>query len=199
MSSECLRASKEQHTHGEEPVLLFVRSSNRPRQSPQTWGAAEIQNTQHSCFLFVRISAQESGANQTKSSVISICDARLSIVALLSSPPLSLSLFVSLQRAIDLTGRTPRNRSQCGDEAVPSFALARTSCPPPQPPQKKTQVTSPTACGALFSARTTPQPSQNLVEPWWNPSGSGIVVEPSWNLPQGCRTETNLQNPEMSC
>ena len=28
----------------------------------------------------------------------------------------------------------------------------------------------------LFSARTTPQPSQNLVEPWWNPRGT---------LPQG--------------
>ena len=34
---------------------------------------------------------------------------------------------------------------------------------------------SPTACGALFSARTTPHPSQNLVEPWWN----------SWNLTPG--------------
>ena len=35
---------------------------------------------------------------------------------------------------------------------------------------------SPTACGALFSARTTQQPSQNLVELWWNPRGT---------LPQG--------------
>ena len=44
-------------------------------------------------------------------------------------------------------------------------------------------MTSPTACGALFSARTTLQPSQNLVEPlwnWWNPGGT--LVEPSWNL-----------------
>ena len=41
-----------------------------------------------------------------------------------------------------------------------------------------------TACGALFSARTTPQPS----EPSWNPGGT-LVVEPWWNprgtLPQG--------------
>ena len=41
---------------------------------------------------------------------------------------------------------------------------------------------SPTACGALFSARATPQPSQNprgtLVEPWWNCGGT--LVEPSW-------------------
>ena len=59
---------------------------------------------------------------------------------------------------------------------------------------------SPTACGARFSARTTPQPSQNLaeprgtlVEPWWNPGGPlvepwwnprGTLVEPSWN-PRG--------------
>ena len=89
------RKQRTTHARRQEPVLLFVRSSNRPRQSPQTWGAAEIQNTQHLCFLFVRISAQESGANQTKSSVISICDARLSIVAILSSPPLSLSLCLS--------------------------------------------------------------------------------------------------------
>ena len=47
---------------------------------------------------------------------------------------------------------------------------------------------SPTACGAVFSASTTPQPSWNpggtLVELWWNPGG-----EPWWNprgtLPQG--------------
>ena len=38
---------------------------------------------------------------------------------------------------------------------------------------------SPTACGAFFRTRTTPQPSQNLVEPWWNPGG--ILVEPWWN------------------
>ena len=58
---------------------------------------------------------------------------------------------------------------------------------PPQKKGKKAQVISPTECGALFSARTTPQPSQNLVEPWWNPGGT--LVEPSWNprgtLPQG--------------
>ena len=38
-----------------------------------------------------------------------------------------------------------------------------------------------------FFARTTPQPSQNLVEPWWNPRGT--LVGPWWNprgtLPQG--------------
>ena len=45
------------------------------------------------------------------------------------------------------------------------------------------EVISPTACGAFFSARTTPQPSQNRVEPWWNPRG--ILVEPSWNLSSG--------------
>ena len=43
--------------------------------------------------------------------------------------------------------------------------------------KKEAQVISPTARGALFSARTTPQPSQNLlVEPSWNPRGA---------LPQG--------------
>ena len=34
---------------------------------------------------------------------------------------------------------------------------------------------SPPACGALFSARTTPQqwnPGGTLVEPWWNPRGT---------------------------
>ena len=45
-----------------------------------------------------------------------------------------------------------------------------------QPTKKKAQVISPTACGALFSARTTLQPSQNLVEPSWNPGGT--LVEP---------------------
>ena len=38
------------------------------------------------------------------------------------------------------------------------------------------QVISPTACGDLCSARTTPQPSQNLVEPSWNIGGT--FVEP---------------------
>ena len=41
---------------------------------------------------------------------------------------------------------------------------------------KQAQVISPTACRAFFSARTTPQPSQNLVEPRWNPGGT--LVEP---------------------
>ena len=43
-------------------------------------------------------------------------------------------------------------------------------------PKKTAQVRSPTACGALCSARTTPQPSQNLAEPSWNPGGT--LVEP---------------------
>ena len=38
---------------------------------------------------------------------------------------------------------------------------------------------SPTAWGA----RTTPQPSQNLVEPSWNPRRT--MLEPSWNLTSG--------------
>ena len=42
---------------------------------------------------------------------------------------------------------------------------------------------SPTACGALFSARTHPaalaEPRGTLVEPWWNPGGT--LVEPWWN------------------
>ena len=46
--------------------------------------------------------------------------------------------------------------------------------------QKEAQVISPTACGALFSDRTTPQSSWNpggsLVEAWWNPGGT--LVEP---------------------
>ena len=48
---------------------------------------------------------------------------------------------------------------------------------------------SPTACGALVSARTTPQPSHSWnpggtpVEPQWNPGGT--LVEPSWNLTSG--------------
>ena len=46
---------------------------------------------------------------------------------------------------------------------------------------KKDQVISPTACGALFSARATPQ--QILVERSWNPGGT--LVEPSWNLTSG--------------
>ena len=42
---------------------------------------------------------------------------------------------------------------------------------------------SPTACGALFSARTTPQPWQNLVESWWSPGGT--LADPRGTLPQG--------------
>ena len=42
-------------------------------------------------------------------------------------------------------------------------------------------MTAPTACCALFSARTTPKP-QNLVEPSWNPGGT--LVEP-WSNPRG--------------
>ena len=37
------------------------------------------------------------------------------------------------------------------------------------------QVISP-ACGAVFSARSSSQPLQNLVEPWWNPRAT--LVEP---------------------
>ena len=48
---------------------------------------------------------------------------------------------------------------------------------------KQALVISATSCGALFGARTTPQPSQNLVEPSWNPGGT--LVEPSWNLISG--------------
>ena len=48
----------------------------------------------------------------------------------------------------------------------------------PTPPPNLAKSIYP-ACGALFSARTTPQPSQNLVEPWWNPGAT--LVEPWWN------------------
>ena len=46
---------------------------------------------------------------------------------------------------------------------------------------------SPTACGALFSARPTPQSLQNLVEPWWNPGGTLVQpwCNPRGTLPQG--------------
>ena len=57
---------------------------------------------------------------------------------------------------------------------------------------------SPTACGALFGARTTPQPSHHpaalaeprgtLVEPWWNPRGT---------LPQG-RPAIWSETPKLS-
>ena len=42
---------------------------------------------------------------------------------------------------------------------------------------------SPTACGALFSARNTPQPWQPRGTRVWNPSGT--LVEPLWNLTSG--------------
>ena len=65
--------------------------------------------------------------------------------------------------------------------------------PEPPPPKKRAQVISPTACGALFSARTTPQPSQNLEEPWWSPGGT---------LPQGRpgppRSLSGLRPPNLS-
>ena len=52
-----------------------------------------------------------------------------------------------------------------------STSWASASCAGPS--QKTAQPISPKACGALFSARTTlPEPSQNLVEPWWIPRGT---------------------------
>ena len=45
-----------------------------------------------------------------------------------------------------------------------------------RPSKKKAQVISPTARGALFSARTLAEPHGTLVEPWWNPGGT--LVEP---------------------
>ena len=62
---------------------------------------------------------------------------------------------------------------------APNAGGERTCCNWPLWGKKKAQVISPTACGGLFSARTTPQPSQNLVEPWWNPGGT--LQEPWWN------------------
>ena len=51
-------------------------------------------------------------------------------------------------------------------------------------------VISPTACGALFSARTTPEPSQNLVEPWWNPGGTLPTSGPPRTTPEPIWAET---------
>ena len=48
------------------------------------------------------------------------------------------------------------------------------------PLQKHTDSRTCAPSGALFTARTTPQPSQNLVEPSWNPNGT--LVKPLWNL-----------------
>ena len=50
---------------------------------------------------------------------------------------------------------------------------------PPKKKRKEAQVICPTACGAVFSARTTPQ--QNLVEPSWNPGGT--LVKPDLRAP----------------
>ena len=54
-------------------------------------------------------------------------------------------------------------------------------------------MTSPTACGALFSARTTPQPSQNLAEPSRNPGKT---------FPQGLpgppRSLSGAETPKLS-
>ena len=58
------------------------------------------------------------------------------------------------------------------------------------------QVISPTACGALFSARTTPQPSQNLMEPSWNPGGT--LVEPWWNLTSRHPEPIWAETPKLS-
>ena len=78
-----------------------------------------------------------------------------------------------------------KNAGMGGDSRSEHAHMAGLWCdllspPPPKKKKKEAQVTSPTACGALFSARTTPQPSQNLVEPWWSPGRT--LVEPSWNL-----------------
>ena len=56
----------------------------------------------------------------------------------------------------EISGRAPKLRMGC--------LFENQSPPPPKKKKKKekkeAQVISPTACGALFSARTTPQPSQ---------------------------------------
>ena len=54
----------------------------------------------------------------------------------------------------------------------------------PSPSQNKQ---NPTACSALFSARTTPQPSQNLVQPSKNPGKTLLELwrNPCRTLPQG--------------
>ena len=44
----------------------------------------------------------------------------------------------------------------------------------------------------LKPPRTTPQPSQNLVEPWWNPGGT--LVKPWWNL-RGTLPQTTPDHP----
>ena len=52
---------------------------------------------------------------------------------------------------------------------------------PRDPSKKQLSQVIPPRCS--FSARTTQQPSQILVEHWWNPGGS--LVEASWNLTSG--------------
>ena len=58
------------------------------------------------------------------------------------------------------------------------------------PRRKTTRVISPTACRAPFSARTTTQPSQSLVEASWNPRGT--LLKPWWN-PRGTLVEPYLK------
>ena len=50
----------------------------------------------------------------------------------------------------------------------------------------------------LKPPQTTPQPSQNLVEPWWNPGGT--LVEPWWNLggTRGTLVEPSLKPPRTT-
>ena len=57
---------------------------------------------------------------------------------------------------------------------------------------KYAQVTSPT-CGALFSARTTPQPS---VEPSWNPRGT--LLEPYLGPPRTTPEPIWAETPKLS-
>ena len=68
------------------------------------------------------------------------------------------------------------------------FLLFFGGCPTKHGLPQEAQAISPTA--ALFSARTTPQPSQNPVEPSWN--AGGTLVEPSWN-PRGTLVEPCLR------
>ena len=91
---------------------------------------------------------------------------------------------------------------------APAKSLTSTGPTTKKRGEKKAQVISPTAYGALFSARTTPQPWQNLGEPWWNPGGtlvapwwnpSGTLVEPWWN-PRGTFTSGPPRTtPEPIC
>ena len=73
--------------------------------------------------------------------------------------------------------------------------LRRLAHPPKKKKERKEKknkaMISPTACGALFSARATPQPSRtlwnprgNMVKPWWNPRGTSAPDHPGAYL--GC-------------